>query len=88
MTVKKKWERKPFEKSFSEMRSRPPRGPEGTGPVYRQHLALGILWHSLGLISHKVFVKLFCKRQFPHKFVNLFFILVIVKDKLTDLWGG
>ena len=39
-----------------------------------------------GLISHKVFEKLFCKSQFPHKSVNFFFILVIVKDKLTDLW--
>ena len=31
------------------------------------------------LISHKVFWKSFCKRQFPHKSVNLFFILAIVK---------
>ena len=37
------------------------------------------------LISQKVFIK-FCKSQFLHKSVNLFFILVIVKDKLTDLW--
>ena len=36
-------------------------------------------------ISHRVFLKLFCKSQFPHKSVNLFFILVIIKDKLTDL---
>jgi hypothetical protein len=35
-----------------------------------------------------VLLKSFCKSQFPHKFVNLFFILVIVKDKLTDLWGS
>jgi len=39
-------------------------------------------------ISHKVLLKPFCKSQFPHKSVNLFFILVIVKDKLTDLWGS
>ena len=26
-----------------------------------------------------------CKSQFPHKFVNLSFVLVIVKDKLTCL---
>ena len=38
------------------------------------------------LISHKLFLKSFCKSQFPHKFVNLFFILDIVMDKLTDLW--
>ena len=35
-----------------------------------------------------VFIKLFCKSQFPHKSVNLFFILVIIKDKLTDLCGN
>ena len=39
-------------------------------------------------ISHEVFFKSFCKSQFPHKSVNLFFILVIVKDRLTDLWGS
>ena len=32
------------------------------------------------LISHNVFLKSFCKSQFPHKFVKLSFILVIVKD--------
>ena len=37
-------------------------------------------------ISQRVFTK-FCKNQFLHKSVNLFFILVIVKDKMTDLWG-
>ena len=40
------------------------------------------------LISHKVFIKSFSKIQFPHKSVNLFFILVIVKDKLTNLYGN
>jgi len=39
-------------------------------------------------ISHKVFSKSFCKSQFPHKSINLFFILVIVKGKLTYLWGN
>ena len=38
-----------------------------------------------GIISQKVFIKSFFKRRFPQKFVNLFFIFVIVKDKLTDL---
>ena len=37
------------------------------------------------LISRKVFLQSFCKREFQHKSVNLFLILVIVKDKLTDL---
>ena len=38
---------------------------------------------SYDIISHKVF----CKYQFPHKSVNLLFMLVIVKYKLTDLRG-
>ena len=38
-------------------------------------------------ISHEVFFKSFCKVQFPHKSVNLFFILVIAKDKWMGLWG-
>jgi len=29
-----------------------------------------------------------CKSQFPHKSVNFFFILGMMKDKLTDLWGN
>ena len=36
-------------------------------------------------ISQKVFLKSFCKSQFPHKSVHLFFISVIVEDKLTNL---
>ena len=40
------------------------------------------------IISHEVFLKSFRKSHFPHKSVNLFFILVMVKDKLTDLWGS
>jgi len=39
-------------------------------------------------ILHKVSLKSSCKSQFPHKSVNLFFILVIGKEKLTDLWGS
>ena len=35
--------------------------------------------------SHRVFSKLFCKTQFPHKSVNLFFLSVMIKDELTDL---
>ena len=41
-----------------------------------------------GFISHKVLIKSFCKSQFPHKSVNLFFILIIIKDKLTNLCGN
>ena len=38
--------------------------------------------------SQKVFIKLFCTSHFPHKSINLFFILVIIKDKLTGSWGN
>ena len=39
-------------------------------------------------ISHKLFFKPFSKSQFLHEPVNSLFILVIVKDKLTNLLGG
>ena len=40
------------------------------------------------VISQQVFIKSFSKSQFPHKFVNLFFILVMIKDKSTNLYGN
>ena len=43
---------------------------------------------AVGFISHKVFMMFSCKSQFPHKSVNLLFILVTMKDQLTDLWGN
>ena len=39
-------------------------------------------------ISQKVFIKSVCTSQFPYKSVNLFFILAILKDQLTDLCGN
>ena len=42
----------------------------------------------LTFISHKVFLTSVYNSQFPHRSVNLFFISVIVKDQLTDLWGS
>ena len=54
--------------------------------LFSQREVLGLEANTL--ISHKVFLKSFCKSQFPHKSVNLFFISVTVKDKLTDLWGS
>ena len=50
----------------------------------------GALAEEAGLVSNtqKEFIKSFCKSQFPHKSVNLFHILVIMKDKLTNLWGS
>jgi len=38
-------------------------------------------------VPDHVFLESFCKSQFPRQSVNLFFILVLVKDKLTDLRG-
>ena len=40
------------------------------------------------LISHQVFFKIVRRSQFPQKSVNLFLILMIAKDNLTDLWGS
>ena len=38
-------------------------------------------------ITHKTFFKSFFKSQHPHKSVNILFILVIGKDKVTDCGG-
>ena len=38
-------------------------------------------------ISQKVFIRSFGRSQFPHKSVNLSFIITDVKHKLTDLRG-
>ena len=39
-------------------------------------------------ISQTAFRKSFCKSQFPHKSVNLFFIVTDMKNKLTDFCGN
>ena len=39
-------------------------------------------------IPQKVLIKLFCKSQFPHKSVNLSFIITNIKIKLTDFCGS
>ena len=36
------------------------------------------------LISQNMFIGLFCESQFPHKFVNVSFIIAYIKNKLTD----
>ena len=43
---------------------------------------------SCRFISHRVFLKSFCKGQHPHQSVDTFFILAMMQDKLTDLWGN
>jgi hypothetical protein len=40
------------------------------------------------LISQKVFKKSFFKSRSPQKIVKLFSTSVMIKDKLTDLWGN
>ena len=40
------------------------------------------------LISHKVFLKSFCRSHPPHKSVNSSFTITNMKNKLTDLWGS
>ena len=40
------------------------------------------------LISLSVGIKSFFTSRFPHKFVNLFFMLVMMKDQLMDLCGN
>jgi len=44
------------------------------------------VFHSF--ISQKVFIESSYKSQFPHNSVNLLFVLVIIKDKLTDFSGN
>ena len=45
----------------------------------------GKLGEALKLISQKAFLESSCKSKVQLKLVNLFFILVIINDKLTDL---
>ena len=39
-------------------------------------------------ISQKVFIKLLCKSQFPHKSGNLSFITTTIQSELADLCGN
>jgi len=41
----------------------------------------------VALISHEVLLTSFCKSQFPHKSVNLSFMITTAKNELTDLCG-
>ena len=61
-------------------------GPLNLGHTFKFLCKINAIF--TGLISHTVFVQLFCKKQFPHKYVNLFSILIIVQDKLTYLLGS
>ena len=48
--------------------------------------SVGALLHEF--ISHKILLKSCCKSQFLQKFVDLFFISVIIKNTLTHLCGN
>ena len=39
------------------------------------------------VLSQRVFIKSFCKSQFPHKSVNLSFTITNMMNKLTDFAG-
>ena len=56
--------------------------PETLQPETPEAETLGRCWK---VISPKVFIKSFCISQFSHKSVNLFFILVMIKEVLADL---
>ena len=51
-------------------------------------LAPGTCVQQYYLISHKVFIKSFCKSQFPQRYVNLSFIIANIKNKLKNLCGN
>ena len=40
------------------------------------------------LILQKVFTKMFCEHQFPHKSVDVSFIITKIRDQLTNLCGN
>ena len=39
-------------------------------------------------ISQEVFIRFFHKSQFPYRSANVFFTLVMIKDKLSDSSGN
>ena len=45
-------------------------------------------WGDSALVSQILFIKLFCRSQFPHKSVNYFFMTVIIKNTLANLCGN
>ena len=47
-----------------------------------------LLARTCKVISQKVFIKSFCISQSPHKSVNLLFVHVTIKDKLTNFCGN
>jgi len=63
------------------------RGP-GKGDLIRLQELVGATPPSAQpswLISQKVFIKFFCKSQFPHKSVNISFIITNMKNEFTNL---
>ena len=48
----------------------------------------GAVLEAAGSISQKSFIKSFGESQFPHKSVNLSFIITNIRNRLTDLGGN
>ena len=69
--------------------SDPPRVGRASRVVERnsQQLATEPITRRHNFISQKVLTEYFCRSQLSHEYVNAFFVLAIVKDKLMDLWG-
>ena len=57
-----------------------------SGGTHRSMVSSG--WRATKFISHKVFLKSFCKGQLLHKSVDLFFTVTNMKNKLVDLYGN
>ena len=70
--------------------SRPARGGGRTwrGRAAQGFVSFGAHLSVCDLISQKVFVESFCKSQFPHKFVNVSFIIANITNKLTNFCGN
>ena len=65
------------------------RGQDSGGLGTSNILMVSLRWYPLS--SHKKrwwFMKSFCKSQFPHESVNFFFMLVAMKERVTDLCGN
>ena len=58
-----------------------------------RRVSRGLRWWTLLstsslFIVQKVFIKLLCKGLFPYKFINIFFTITNVQERLTNLCGN
>ena len=81
-----------YQPSYSSTQSPPFRqkDPEDAAPArHRPGAPLRLARHSPpGSISKKMFIKSFCKSQFPPKYVNLSFNIININRTLTNLCGN